>query len=89
MAKTSCPISKSKFLEVAGPLRVSLSRSSGEATVVLSELVANKHAFTTGSFGWYCNGKLTVEVDGKLLQVQVGMNLTVVGSKDAGSGNSP
>jgi len=39
--------------------------------------------FSTGSFGWYYNGKTTVMVDGKPLSVQVGLNLTVVGSKEA------
>jgi len=39
--------------------------------------------FSTGSFGWYLNGKIVVTVDGKPCSVQVGMNLTVVGSKEA------
>ena len=38
---------------------------------------------STGSFGWYMNGKTLVTIDGKPVSVQIGMNLTVVGSKDA------
>jgi len=31
----------------------------------------------------YLNGKTVVTVDGKAVSVQIGMNMTVVGSKDA------
>jgi hypothetical protein len=47
------------------------------------ELVADRKEFSTGSFGWFYNGKVSVLVDGKPLNVQVGLNLTVVGSKEA------
>ena len=46
--------------------------------------LADVKEFSTGSFGWYLNGKIVVNVDGKPCSVQVGMNLTVVGSKEAG-----
>jgi hypothetical protein len=39
--------------------------------------------FSTGSFGWYLNGKTVIEIDGKAVSVQIGMNMTVVGSKEA------
>jgi len=74
MAKSPCPISKSQFLEKAEPVKV---------TIGTNELIADKREFSTGSFGWYYNGKTTVMVDGKPLSVQIGMNLTVVGSKEA------
>jgi hypothetical protein len=38
--------------------------------------------FSTGSFGWYLNGKVTLDVGGTPVNVQVGVNLTVVGSKE-------
>jgi hypothetical protein len=34
------------------------------------------------SLGWYAGGKATVCVDGKVCDVQVGMNVTIIGSKD-------
>ncbi|MGD0837688.1 MAG: hypothetical protein ABSB49_13680 [Polyangia bacterium] len=74
MAKLPCPISKTHFLEKAEPIKI---------TIGGAELLADKREFSTGSFGWYHNGKTTVMVDGKPLAVQIGMNLTVVGSKDA------
>ena len=38
--------------------------------------------FSTGSLGWYLNGKAEIEVGGVPVQVQIGLNLTIVGSKD-------
>ncbi|MCC6750115.1 MAG: hypothetical protein IT371_20785 [Deltaproteobacteria bacterium] len=74
MAKSTCPISQSQFMEKAQSVTVNVAGT---------EVTAERKTFSTGSFGWYYNGKVTVTVDGKPLQVQVGMNLTVVGSKEA------
>ncbi|QRN94536.1 hypothetical protein JRI60_36220 [Archangium violaceum] len=74
MAKSPCPVSLSQFQEKAEPLKVTINGQ---------EMIAEVKAFSTGSFGWYINGKTTVTVDGKPLSVQIGMNLTVVGSKEA------
>lgn len=74
MAKSPCPISKSQFLEKAEPVKVTINGQ---------EMIADRREFSTGSFGWYINGKTTIQVDGKPLSVQIGMNLTVVGSKEA------
>ena len=74
MAKSPCPLSKTQFIEKAEPVKLVINGQ---------ELVADKRDFSTGSFGWYYNGKVTVTVDGKPLSVQVGLNLTVVGSKEA------
>jgi len=74
MAKSPCPVSQTQFLEKAEPLKVTINGQ---------DMIAAVKAFSTGSFGWYLNGKTTVTVDGKALSVQIGMNLTVVGSKDA------
>ncbi|HJZ86095.1 MAG TPA: hypothetical protein VKN99_13040 [Polyangia bacterium] len=74
MAKSPCPITKAQFLENAEPVKLVIGGS---------EMIADKREFSTGSFGWYFNGKTTITVDGKPLSIQVGVNLTVVGSKDA------
>lgn len=74
MAKVPCPVSKTQFLEKAEPVKLTINGN---------EMVADKREFSTGSFGWYLNSKTTITVDGKVLTVQVGMNLTVVGSKEA------
>jgi hypothetical protein len=72
--KTACPVSLAQFLEKAEPLRVTINNQ---------EMLAEVKQFSTGSFGWYMNGKTVVTVDGKAISVQIGMNLTVVGSKEA------
>jgi hypothetical protein len=72
--KTSCPVTQAHFVEKAEPLRVSINGQ---------EMLAEVKQFSTGSFGWYMNGKTVIMVDGKAVSVQIGMNLTVVGSKDA------
>ena len=72
--KTSCPVSLAQVLEKAEPLKVTINGQ---------EMLAEVKQFSTGSFGWYMNGKTVVTIDGKALSVQIGMNLAVVGSKDA------
>jgi hypothetical protein len=74
MAKSPCPVSRTQFLEKAEAIKVVINGQ---------ELIADKREFSTGSFGWYHNGKITITIDGKPLSIQVGLNLTVVGSKEA------
>ena len=74
MAKSTCPISRTQFVEHAEPLKVIINGQ---------EMTAEVKEFSTGSFGWYYNGKINITVDGKPLSVQIGLNLTVVGSKEA------
>jgi hypothetical protein len=70
--KTSCPITRAQF-EKAKPVPV---------TIGTQQYVAEPKEFSTGSLGWYLNGKTVVEVDGVAVSVQIGMNLTLVGSKE-------
>jgi hypothetical protein len=74
MAKTAPPISLAQFLEKAEAVKV---------TIGGQEMTADVKSFSTGSFGWNINGKTTITVDGKALPVQIGLNLTIVGSKEA------
>jgi hypothetical protein len=74
MAKSASPLSRTQFIDKAEPVKVVINGQ---------ELVADKREFSTGSFGWYYNGKITIPVDGKPLSIQIGLNLTVVGSKEA------
>lgn len=71
--KTTCPITRAEFLAKAEPLKIEVNGFP---------VTAEPREFSTGSFGWYFNGKAPIQVDGKTVQVQVGMNLIVVGSKD-------
>jgi hypothetical protein len=72
--KTSCPVTLAQFMEKAEPLKVTINGQ---------DMLAEVKQFSTGSFGWYMNGKTVVSVDGKAISVQIGMNMTVVGSKEA------
>jgi hypothetical protein len=74
MAKTACPVTRTQFTEKAEALKVTINGQ---------DLLAEVKEFSTGSFGWYLNGKIVVPIDGKNVSVQIGMNLTVVGSKEA------
>lgn len=76
-AKTTCPLSRADFLAKAEPLKIDINGFP---------MIAEPREFSTGSFGWYVNGKATQIVDGKTVSVQVGMNLIVVGSKESKDG---
>lgn len=38
--------------------------------------------FTSGNRGWYAGGKIEIQVGGKKLWAQVGMNVSIIGSKE-------
>ena len=71
--KTHCPISRTEFRSQAKPVTV---------TIGSVPLMAEVKEFSTGSLGWYLNGKTTIEINGTPVAVQIGMNLTIVGSKE-------
>ena len=73
MAKTNCPITREQFRE---------SAQGVEITIGGIPFIAEVKEFSTGSLGWYLNGKTTLRVADKPVSVQVGLNLTIVGSKD-------
>ena len=73
MAKTTCPISRVEFHAKAKPVAVSIGNVP---------MFAEVREFSTGSLGWYLSGKTMIDVGGTLVSVQIGLNLTVVGSKD-------
>ena len=45
-------------------------------------MTAEFKEFSTGSPGWYFNGKANIKVGEKSVSVQIGMNLTILGSKE-------
>lgn len=72
-AKTTCPISRAQFKENAKPIEVVINGVP---------LLAEVKEFSTGSFGWYLNGKSTIKIGEATVSVQIGMNMTIVGSKE-------
>jgi hypothetical protein len=71
--KTTCPISRADFRSKAKPVKVVINGVEQEAEV---------KEFSTGSLGWYLNAKIALDVDGMRVPVQIGLNLTIVGSKE-------
>ena len=71
--KTVCPITRSQFRTKAQPITITINN--------VPQMIPTKE-FSTGSLGWYLNGKITIEVDGKAVPVQLGLSLTIVGSKE-------
>lgn len=71
--KTSCPVTREEFRSDAKPIEVIINGVP---------LIAEVKEFTTGSLGWYLNGKNTIKVGEKTVTVQIGMNMTIVGSKE-------
>jgi hypothetical protein len=78
--KTTCPITRAQFRAKAQPVTV---------TIGTQQLEAERKEFSTGSLGWYLNSKITLEVDGVRVPVQVGLNLTIVGSKELPEDEAP
>ena len=78
-SKTQCPVSRPFFDAFAKPITLTVADHEGK---LLGVITAMPKEFSTHSIGWGDNGKLTVPVAGDRVTVQVGLNLTVVGSKD-------
>lgn len=71
--KSTCPVNRADFRAHAKPIKVMI----GEVP-----MMAEVKEFATGSLGWYLNGKTTIDINGVAVSVQIGMNMTIVGSKE-------
>lgn len=71
--KTICPLSRPEFLEKAKALAITIDGVAMQAP---------PREFSTGSLGWNLNNKTTMDIGGTSVMVQIGMNVTLVGSKD-------
>jgi hypothetical protein len=71
--KSACPVTRSQFRAKAKPV-----------TIIIGDvpMVVPTKEFSTGSLGWYLNGKTVLDIDGTPVTVQLGLNLTVIGSKE-------
>ena len=73
MAKSTCQVTRAEFVNDAKPVEVVINGIP---------MTAEVKEFSTGSLGWYLNGKANIKVGEKSVSVQIGMNLTIVGSKE-------
>jgi hypothetical protein len=72
--RTECPVSRQQFLKAAKPLTLSIDGRS---------VVASVKGFSIGSFGWFGNEKVSLQIDGVFCKAQANVNLIVVGSEEA------
>jgi hypothetical protein len=66
-------VTRAEFRETAKPVKVEINGVP---------MMAEVKEFSTGSLGWYLNGKSVIDIDGKQVSVQIGMNITIIGSKE-------
>jgi hypothetical protein len=78
--KTTCPISRAEFRAKAKPVTVNIGNVSQLAEV---------KEFSTGSLGWYVNGRTTLEIDGQPVPVLINASLVIVGSKELPADAAP
>ena len=71
--KTTCPISRADFRAKAKPVTVTIGNVPQMAEV---------KEFSTGSLGWYVNGRISLEIDGQHVPVLINASLVIVGSKE-------
>jgi hypothetical protein len=71
-------MTKEQFGQFAKPLRVLIHETS---------IHAQPKRFSTGSVGWNANAKTQIVVNGEALEIQIGINLTVIGTKNRPSKN--
>lgn len=76
MAKTTCTVSRSTIRTKAAPMLAATIAGQHTPCMLKSE------GFSTGSEGWNYSGKIVVEIDGVPTVCQVGINVTIVGSKE-------
>ena len=74
-AGTKFPFTKKEFKDKA-PAMITV-------TIAGKSYDAERKEFSTGSVGYYLNGKVTLEIGGEPVSFQIGLNLTAVGSKEA------
>lgn len=71
--KAGCSVTRAEFRTHAKPVDVTVG--DVPLTAVVKE-------FSTGSLGWNLTGKTTMRIGDKTVTVQIGLNMTVIGSKE-------
>jgi hypothetical protein len=69
--KTVCAVTRDEFRQHAQDLPVQIDGIKLDAAV---------KEFSTGSLGWNLSEKSDIQLNGKTVRVQVGLNVTIIGS---------
>lgn len=72
--KTPCPVTRQDFRSKA--------RQALTVTIDKQAVLAQAKEFSTGSLGWFHNGKCVLDVGGVAVSCQVQVQVTIVNSKD-------
>jgi hypothetical protein len=72
--KTQCAVTRSEFRQHAQDLPMQLGD--------LKDLSAGVKEFSTGSLGWNLSEKRDLQLNGHTVKVQIGLNVTIIGSKE-------
>lgn len=97
--KTECPITRAQFEKAAKPLLITIAganmpsaEDANGAAITVPRKVAvgvyrNKETgeigFASGGLGWNLSEKIDMEIDGVPVKCQVGLNISIVNSKEA------
>lgn len=84
--KTKCELTRDEFAEIAKDILVTFESECFEPNKQTLAEPKNFKADGDGkaSFGWGVNDKLEIKLsNGKKVKLQVGLNLVVIGSKEA------
>jgi hypothetical protein len=68
-----CPVSREQFRARAKPVKVVIDGKEHAAEI---------KAFSTRSFAWFINGRISVEIDWGCVPFRVGLSLTIITSKE-------
>ena len=85
MATKTCPINRVEFQAKAVPVKVTLEYTGVDGLVYTKSVYINPRTFSTSSMGWGVDpmaAKVTMTLDGRDVPCQLGLNLTVIGSKE-------
>ena len=66
-------VTKNEFMAGAQPFEIQVGDQ---------KLLVEPKKFSTGSVGYFANGKLTMNVGGQLVKMQANVTLTAIGSKE-------
>lgn len=77
MPKAVCPVTRGEFLEKAERLVVKIG--DDEMKLTPKQFAASDKG---SSLGWGYQGSVSVQVNGKWVDAQVGLNITIKGSKE-------
>jgi hypothetical protein len=68
--------------------RFSAQAKPMQVVIAGQPFLAQPKEFKTGSLGWYLTGKVNANIGGEIVRVQVGLNLTIIGSKPQDNGHA-